>query len=351
MTWQPVLVADDPQLLEAACLEYGIRRRRDDRPTWQAELGELPPHLLPAESTGWRWAVYPWRDVAVCLPDAGHLYGVCVSRNYPIITASEQTMLADARVLIAGLSVGRSVAQQLCRLGVRKFTLIDADIVAGSNLNRLIGSGLHDFGESKARSLARELYEHSPDCDIEIQETRLDGPLLDEILTAREHAAVFEVIDSVGTKVELREVASRHGVPVLMPTDMDWEPFVDIDQAGEAPFGGRLSAEELGQMRNGAPDFATKTRLAMQVMGLTEWAPRSMLSGQLAQAGVLSYWSQIAPSAATCGSLATRAFLDVLRTPKEVPQRAALSLRAAMSTSDPVDVSDPLAAAATPSTK
>ena len=303
--WQPTLIPDNTEELNAKCGELDVRIRADDRNAWLAEIAELPPHLATGDAPSWRWVIYPWRDIAVCLPDPTHLFGVTTSRNYPIISRHEQTALHESRVLIAGLSVGRSVAQQLVRLGVRRFTLIDADTVAGSNLNRLVGSGLHDIGLSKARSLARDCLSTAQTARSRSSKTgSLDAPMLDATLKTANYTAIFEVIDSVGIKAEIREVAHQYGVPVLMPTDMDWEPFVDIDRPDRPPFGGRLSADDLATLRVGTSDFAEKTRLAMRVMGLDEWAPRSLLSGQMAQAGTLTYWSQIAPSAVTTGALA-----------------------------------------------
>jgi hypothetical protein len=58
---------------------------------------------------------------------------------------------------------GSSVAEQLVRLGVRHFTLIDGDTVSESNVTRLYGSTVNDVGKPKVDVVASHLRDIAPD--------------------------------------------------------------------------------------------------------------------------------------------------------------------------------------------
>ena len=63
------------------------------------------------------------------------------SRNEALFGPEGQARIGGTSVMIVGLGgLGSAVAQQLAYLGVRRFLLIDADVVSLSNMNRLIGA-------------------------------------------------------------------------------------------------------------------------------------------------------------------------------------------------------------------
>jgi molybdopterin/thiamine biosynthesis adenylyltransferase len=316
----------------------------DERTLWEHELAALPSDILAGlpSTTDWSWAIYPWLRSAVLVPDEPTTYAVLTSRNYPVISRAEQRALRECHILLAGLSTGRAVAQQLVRLGVGSIHLADRDHLAPSNTNRLFGTRLTDMGMPKVVSTARELLEFNPHLSVSTQITFLDGHGLDEHLRARQTAVVVEMIDSLPAKVAIRRVARAQGVPVIMPTDMDWEPMIDLDYPDCAMFGGRLNDDELAAIENSTEEFADKTTIAMRLMGLQRWAPRSFLSGQLARNGLLTYWSQTGPSAAVAGALVSRAVLDIVRGQRPPVSRATLPIRDALQTSDPIDHGEPL---------
>lgn len=323
------------------CSQRRLNCRRD---LWEEDMGSLPSSLsdgLPG--VDWHVAEYPWRDTDVLVPDAEWFHRVLTSRNYPVVSRTEQASVRQATVVIAGLSVGRSVATQLARFGVEKFVLADGDCLAPANMNRLHGASVCDLGLSKVESVAREILEINPWCQVRGLESKLTGALLDEVLEGVDNPVVIEMIDDVKAKLELRLVAKRHGAPVIMATDVDWNPMVDIELADAPLFGGRLSGEDVGELEAGGSfGFERRTEMAMKIMALPSWPPRSLLGGQLAQSGLMKYWPQIGPAASATAALTVRAVLDVLRG-ADVPERAWFSISGAMGTADPVDESDPLA--------
>ena len=316
----------------------------DERSLWTDELASLPADIraeLP-EEPGWQWAVYPWLRSATLVPDEATMRAVLTSRNYPIVSRHEQAKLAAGHVVVVGLSTGRAVAQQLVRLGVGSIHLVDGDHLAPSNTNRLVGTRLTDMGMPKVVSTARELLEYNPYLGVSTQIAFLDSESLTEHLAEKPATVIVEMIDGLPAKVAIRRVARANNIPVVMPTDMDWDPMVDIDYPDAPMFGGRLDDDDIAAVEDPTTSFAEKTEIAMRFMALPKWAPRSFLSGQLARNGLVSYWSQTAPSVAVGGAMVARAVFDIFRGKRGPGNRAVLSVRDVMGTDDPIDKTEPL---------
>jgi len=80
-----------------------------------------------------------------------------------------QQVLGDLRVAIVGCGgTGSAVAEQLVRLGVRHFTLVDADTLTESNVTRVYGSTPDSVGRAKTEVLAEHLRRIAPDVQISL---------------------------------------------------------------------------------------------------------------------------------------------------------------------------------------
>ena len=84
-----------------------------------------------------------------------HLYSRQISLDGWDIEAQEKLKLANVLIVGAG-GIGCSSAELLARAGVGKITLIDADTIEISNLQRQIAFGHEDIGRYKAEVLAIE---------------------------------------------------------------------------------------------------------------------------------------------------------------------------------------------------
>src|SRR6202020_276596 len=76
-----------------------------------------------------------------------------------------QIELAESHVAILGLGgIGSLVAEFLARLGVGYFTLVDSDVVAQSNLSRIVGASAADAEDkvAKIRVAKRIILEEKP---------------------------------------------------------------------------------------------------------------------------------------------------------------------------------------------
>jgi molybdopterin/thiamine biosynthesis adenylyltransferase len=87
-------------------------------------------------------------------------------RNVRAFGAPIQRALSDVRVGVVGCGgTGSSVIEQLGRLGVRHFLLIDPEELSDSNVTRVYGSTPHDVGTAKVDIAAKNLKRISPDIE------------------------------------------------------------------------------------------------------------------------------------------------------------------------------------------
>ncbi|MBT9503147.1 MAG: ThiF family adenylyltransferase [Burkholderiaceae bacterium] len=89
-------------------------------------------------------------------------------RNIRAFGSAVQNTLSNITVGIVGCGgTGSAVAEQLVRLGVRKFVLIDPDTLSQSNITRVIGSVASDVGRRKVDVMADHLEAVAPDSQCE----------------------------------------------------------------------------------------------------------------------------------------------------------------------------------------
>lgn len=128
--------------------------------------------------------------------------------------------LRDARVIVFGLGgVGSWTAEALARSGVGCLTLVDADVVAVSNINRQLPAMLSTVGQPKVEVMARRIADINPECRVE---TRCERYTSDNQSTfpLEEYDAVVDAIDSPADKAELILHATRCPLPTRLFSSM-----------------------------------------------------------------------------------------------------------------------------------
>ena len=123
--------------------------------------------------------------------------------------------LRAAHVILFGLGgVGGHVAESLARAGVGQLTLVDADTVAESNLNRQILALRSNLGQPKAQAAAARVRAINPDCRVQPVEMFY----LPENADSLPFDGADYVVDAVDTgtaKLEIITRAQAAGVPVI----------------------------------------------------------------------------------------------------------------------------------------
>lgn len=137
------------------------------------------------------------------------------NRTELLIGKSGIEKLAQAHVTIAGLGgVGGYAAEQLCRAGIGKLTLIDADTIHPSNRNRQLIALKSNEHKSKVQEFHLRLTSINPDINITIIKEFIEGERIKEILSSKPDYLV-DAIDTLTPKVDLLAIAHEMKIPVV----------------------------------------------------------------------------------------------------------------------------------------
>lgn len=111
--------------------------------------------------------------------------------------------LAKKRVIVFGVGgVGSWCAESLVRTGISHITLVDADIVAESNINRQLMATSSTVGQPKAEVLARRLSDINPRAEITVIVDRYTAANSAEFNLAS-YDYIVDAIDSLADKASL----------------------------------------------------------------------------------------------------------------------------------------------------
>lgn len=111
--------------------------------------------------------------------------------------------LSNAKIIIFGIGgVGSWAAEALVRTGVGHLTLVDADTVATTNINRQLEATTLTVGEPKTEALARRLREINPAVSLATEQKRFTAENAAEFHIG-EYDYVIDAIDSLDCKALL----------------------------------------------------------------------------------------------------------------------------------------------------
>lgn len=138
------------------------------------------------------------------------------SRTELLIGEEGLEKLSKSHVLQVGLGgVGAYSAEQLCRAGVGEMTIVDADTVSVSNINRQLPALHSTVGKSKVQVMADRLLDINPDLKLHCIEEFIRDERTAEILNAAPFDCVLDAIDSLSPKVYLIFQALQRQIPVV----------------------------------------------------------------------------------------------------------------------------------------
>ena len=119
-------------------------------------------------------------------------------------------------MLIVGLGgVGGFAAELIARAGIGRMTIVDADIVQPSNINRQLVATTETIGEAKASVLAARLRAINPHIQLEVIEAFLKDENMIEPLDRHRYDYVIDAIDSLSPKVHLIAKSMERGLPII----------------------------------------------------------------------------------------------------------------------------------------
>ncbi len=125
------------------------------------------------------------------------------SRTERLLGEELTSQLSHIRVIVFGIGgVGSWCAEALVRTGVHHLTIVDADKVSVSNINRQLLATHKTVGESKVVALKERLLDINPNADI----TTIDGQYTNESndrFHLDEYDYIIDAIDSLEDKANL----------------------------------------------------------------------------------------------------------------------------------------------------
>ena len=159
------------------------------------------------------------------------------SRTTLLYGDERMARIRSAHVLVVGTGgVGAYAAEMLCRAGVGHLTLVDADTVSPSNINRQLPALHSTVGRSKVGVLAERFRDINPEVQLTLREEYLTPEGVDALLNAAPYAYVIDAIDTIQPKVALLAACIRRRQPVIASmgagakTDITAIQYADIWQ-------------------------------------------------------------------------------------------------------------------------
>ena len=123
--------------------------------------------------------------------------------------------LNKTHVLIVGLGgVGAYAAEMLCRAGVGKLTIVDADNVHTSNRNRQLIALKSTEGKSKTHLVAERLLDINPELELISHEVFLSNQQTFELLETK-FDYIVDAIDTLVPKMYLIQAALEREIPII----------------------------------------------------------------------------------------------------------------------------------------
>ena len=123
--------------------------------------------------------------------------------------------LNGAHVCVFGVGgVGSYTVEALARGGVGKFTLVDGDRVALSNINRQLIATHSTVGEEKVEVAKRRILDINPDAEVRVINAFVTPEMIEE-LGLSDVDYIVDAIDSVSTKLALCEFAEKNRIRII----------------------------------------------------------------------------------------------------------------------------------------
>lgn len=143
--------------------------------------------------------------------------------------------LRCAHVLVVGTGgVGAYAAEMLVRAGIGRMTLLDADSVQASNINRQLCALHSTVGREKVDVLSRRFLDHNPELELTVRAEYLEEAQAGALLAGADFDFVVDAIDTIAPKCALIMEAMRRRIPIVSSmgagakTDVTQIRFADI---------------------------------------------------------------------------------------------------------------------------
>ena len=137
-------------------------------------------------------------------------------RTELLLGEDKMARLQSAHVLVVGLGgVGAYAAEMICRAGVGRMTIVDADTVQITNLNRQLPAMYSTLGMFKADVLEARFKDIIPDLELKVLPVFLKDENIPDLLDADEYDFIVDAIDTLSPKCYLIYHALQRRIKIV----------------------------------------------------------------------------------------------------------------------------------------
>lgn len=137
-------------------------------------------------------------------------------RTQLLLGEEKMRRMEAAHVLVVGLGgVGAYAAEMICRAGVGRMTIVDADTVQPSNINRQLPALHCTVGQAKAEVLAQRFRQINPQLELTVLPVFLKDENIPELLDAAKYDFIVDAIDTLSPKCFLIYHALQRRIPIV----------------------------------------------------------------------------------------------------------------------------------------
>lgn len=137
-------------------------------------------------------------------------------RTEQLFGEEKMERLYNAHVLVVGLGgVGAYAAEMICRAGVGKMTIVDADTVQPSNINRQLPALHSTINKEKAEVVAARLRDINPNVALTVMPVFLKDENIPELLDADRYDFIVDAIDTLSPKCFLIYHALKRHINII----------------------------------------------------------------------------------------------------------------------------------------
>ena len=172
------------------------------------------------------------------------------SRTLMLVEDDDFNRISGRHVVVFGLGgVGSYVCEALARFGIKYLSLIDADTVDISNINRQLYALHSTVGRKKIEVASERIHDIDPGADIMTYDTFVLPENISDVMTEIESFGgqnrhpdyVIDAIDTISAKIALAEYCEKNEIPLIssMGTGNKLDPFrfeiCDIQKTSVCP--------------------------------------------------------------------------------------------------------------------
>lgn len=124
--------------------------------------------------------------------------------------------MRKAHILVVGLGgVGSWAAEMLCRAGVGTMTIVDADVVDVTNINRQMPALASTVGEPKCNIVAERLRAINPEINVTVKQMFIDSGNIPSMFDEGGFDFVVDAIDTLEPKGALIRECWARGIRII----------------------------------------------------------------------------------------------------------------------------------------